>query len=79
MLAIEGQYDNGRVELDEKAPVDRSRVIVLFPAEKSAKKEKMSTEEAVRILDKCKGSIKGSLNAKSERLAYLDERYGNTD
>jgi len=77
MLAIEGRYDNGRVELDEKAPVDRSKVIVLFPMEKPVKKEKMSTEEAFRILDKYKGSIKGDLNAKTERLAYLDERYGN--
>ena len=78
MLAIEGLYDNGRVELDEKAPVDNSRVIVWFPAEKSAEK-KMSAKEALRILDKYKGSINGDLNAKAERLAYVDEKYGNTD
>jgi len=78
MLAIEGQYDKGWVKLDEDAPVDSSRVIVWFPMEKSAKEERMSTEEALRILDKYKGSIRSGLDAKTEKLAYLDERYGNT-
>jgi len=78
MLAIEGQYDKGWVKLDEDAPVDSSRVIVWFPMEKTAKEEGMSTGDALRILDKYKGSIKSGLDAKAEKLAYLAERYGNT-
>jgi len=78
MLAIEGQYEKGWIKLDEDAPMDNSRVIVWFPVEKPAKKEGMSTEEALRILDKYKGSIKGGLDAKADKLTYLDERYGNT-
>ena len=35
--------------------------------------------DAKVILNKYKGSIKADLNAKEEMLAYLDERYGDTD
>jgi len=77
--SIEGRYDKGRVELDEKAHADKSMVIALFPTEAPAEGEIMSTEEAFRILDKYKGSIRSGLCAKAEKLAYLDERYGSAN
>jgi hypothetical protein len=79
MLAIKGDYTNGILRLDQKAPVDSSRVTVLFPIEEAARDEKMSTDEALRIFHKHAGSIKGSIDAREERLHYLDERYGNID
>ena len=36
----------------------------------------MSTKEALRILEKYKGSIKGDFDAEKERDDYLNEKYG---
>ena len=82
MLAIKGTYDNGKLILNEKAPVDNAEVIVFFNisnVDNSASNDTMSREEALRIFHKYAGSIKADMDAKEERLAYLDERYGNID
>ena len=77
MQAIQGIYNNGSVEFINKPPKKRSNVIVVFTDElPDDDDEKMSTEEALRIFHKHAGTIKGDLDAKAERLAYLDERYG---
>ena len=57
------------------------RKIVIFTEEESSNtaQSKMSTDEALHILNKYKGSIKTDLNAKEERLAHLDEKYGDAD
>ena len=77
MQAIQGVYDNGKLKLEEKAPIGRAKVIVIFTEETFIEKQKMSTEEALRIFHKHAGSIKEDVVAREERLAYLDERYGN--
>jgi len=79
MLVIQGVYDNGSFRLDEQAPVKKSRIIVIFSEEEVLKEEKMSTEDALRILDKYKGSIKGDFDAERERDEYLYEKYGGID
>jgi len=79
MQAIQGIYDNGKLKLEEEAPMGKTKVIVIFTEEAFIDKQKMSTEEALRIFHKHAGSIKENVKAKEERLAYLDERYGNTD
>ena len=59
---------------------EENGVFVLMPmvnTEPTAK-HGMSTEEALRIFHKHAGSIKGNIDAKEERLTYLDERYGGT-
>jgi len=75
MQAIQGIYDYGRLNLFEKPPARKAKVIVIFTEE--PKKEDMSTEEALRILNKYAGGINATADAKAERLAYLDERYGS--
>ena len=79
MQAIQGVYDYGRLRLDKKAPKSKAKVIVIFTEEPVVEDDDMSTEEALRIFHKYAGSIKGNIDAKAERLAYLDERYGNTN
>ena len=79
MQAIQGIYNQGRLHLDKSAPKKRAKVIVIFTEEPFADESGMSTEEALSIFHKHAGSIKGNLDAKAERLAYLDERYGSID
>ena len=43
MQAIQGIYDNGRVKLDQKPSIIKSRVIVVFTEEHEREKS-MSTE-----------------------------------
>ena len=74
MQAILGFYDNGVLTLDSKAPVSKSRVIVVFTEE--VPRVRMSTSEALRIFYKYAGSIKGEVDYENERDAYLSEKYG---
>jgi len=75
MQAIQGVYDNGILKLDRKAPVVKSRVIIVFTEEEP--KRKMSAEEALKILNKHAGSIKGDINFEKERDEHLNEKYGS--
>ncbi|MCL2080972.1 MAG: hypothetical protein FWH16_02615 [Oscillospiraceae bacterium] len=79
MQAIQGVYDNGKFSLERQAPVKRSRIIVLFSEEEAGREARMSNDEALRILDKYKGSIKGDFDAESERDEYLNEKFGFVD
>lgn len=49
MIAAQGVYDNGRIQLSENAPVEKANVIVVFPeAEKIEKTdERGSSQKAV--------------------------------
>ena len=76
MQAIQGLYDNGKFSLERQAPVKKGKIIVLFSDEIVVEDRKMSTEEALRILDKYKGSIKGDFDVEKERDEYLHEKYG---
>ena len=77
MQAIQGVYDNGILILDRKAPVAKSRVIVVFTEEESRKK--FSAEEALKILHKHTGSIKSDIDFEKERDEYLNEKYGSVN
>lgn len=77
MQAIQGIYDNGRIQLDRKAPANKARVIVVFTEEES--REKISVEEALRILHKHKGSMKSDIDFEKERDEYLNEKYGSAN
>ena len=62
MQAIQGVYDNGILKLDRKAPLSKSRVIVIFTENETRKK--MSPDEALRIFFKYAGSVKGNIDLK---------------
>ena len=38
MIAVEGLYENGRIELSEKAPMEKVNVIVIFSKAQTLKK-----------------------------------------
>ena len=69
-----------RIRSDKVRVREKDGVFVLIPIVNTEPTDKhsMSTEEALRIFYKHAGSIKGDIDAKEERLTYLDERYGST-
>ena len=80
MQAIQGIYSKGRVKLNEKPPIDNAKVIVIFTDEAVVEHEEvMSTNEALRILNKYSGRIKRDINYQMERDEYLSERYGSAN
>jgi hypothetical protein len=74
MQAIQGIYDNGRVVLDAKAPVNKSRVIVVFTED--YQNTKMTAEEALKVLHKHAATIKGDFDIERERDEHLNEKLG---
>jgi len=80
MLAIKGQYENGVLALDEKAPVNTAKVIVIFPTEIN-EISSMSTDErydtdAMSLFHKFTGSIDRDFDYEKEKDECLDEKYG---
>ncbi len=76
MIALQGVYNKGGLELFGKAPVEKANVVVIFPDEMD--KMKM-TEEDRRLFKKFSGSIKRHIDAKKELLDALEEKYACTD
>ena len=76
MIALQGVYNKGGLELFGKAPVEKANVVVIFPDE--IDKMKM-TEEDRRLFKKFSGSIKRHIDAKKELLDALEEKYACTD
>ena len=68
MQAIQGTYNNGTIILHKKAPKPLSKVIVIFTEEPFAEDD-MSTEEALSIVKKYSGCIKGDFDTKAEMKA----------
>jgi len=79
MQAIQGTYDDGVFSLDRQAPVKKAKIIVLFADDEFVNEKKMSTKEALQILEKYKGSIRGDFDAENERDEYFYEKHGIID
>lgn len=75
MIAVQGLYDNGKIQLTEDAPMEKAKVIVIFPEEETLKETHMSKKMARDLFDEFTGSIKREIDEKSERLGALDEKY----
>ena len=76
MIALQGVYNNGWVELAGKAPTEKANVVVVFPDE--ARRPKM-TEADRKIFRKFSGSIKREIDGKRELLEALEEKYAGVD
>jgi len=81
MQAVQGFYNKGVLTLDKKAPLDKARVVVVFPTEeyvieKPYENEKMSTEEALRLFHSFTGSIDRDIDYEKEKDEYMNEKYG---
>ena len=77
MQAIQGVYNNGTFKLNQQAPVENSKIIVIFVEEKPNSHKKMPKEEALRIFHKYAGSLKRNIDIKEELMEALDKRFEN--
>lgn len=75
MIAVQGLYDNGKIQLTENAPMEKANVIVIFPEGEAAKETHMAPKIARELFDEFTGSIKRAVDEESERLGALDEKY----
>lgn len=78
MIAVEGLYENGRIELSEEAPMEKAKVIVIFPEDQTSKKNVIANS-AKQLFDEFTGCISRDIDEKSERLGALDEKYADFD
>ncbi|MBR1761234.1 MAG: hypothetical protein IJ741_08660 [Schwartzia sp.] len=76
MIALQGVYNNGWVELAGKAPTEKANVVVVFPGETSRQK---MTEEDRKLFQKFSGSIKRHIDEKKELVEALEEKYASAD
>ena len=76
MIALQGVYNNGWVELAGKAPTEKANVVVVFPGETSRPK---MTEEDRKLFQKFSGSIKRHIDEKRELMEALEEKYASAD
>lgn len=77
MIAVQGEYDNGRIRLTEKPPMEKAQVLVIFPDNKG--KTQLSLDVARKTFKEFTGSIKRDINVKQELLEALDEKYESTN
>lgn len=78
MIAVEGLYENGRIELSEEAPMEKAKVIVIFPEDQTSKKNVIANS-AKQLFDEFTGCISRDIDEKAERLGALDEKYADFD
>lgn len=78
MVAVQGLYENGRIELIEDAPMEKANVIVIFPEDQTLEKN-ISENSAKKLFDEFTGCISRKIDEKTERLGALDEKYANFD
>lgn len=75
MVAVEGLYDNGKIKLSQSAPMEKAKVIVIFPETKKKDREQLSTDAAKALFQEFSGCLDGNIDEKTERLGALDEKY----
>ncbi len=78
MIAVQGVYDNGRIQLEEAAPVKKASVIVIFPEGRTAERQ-ISEDSARKLFDDFSGSISRDIDNKAELMAARDEKYASVD
>ena len=76
MIALQGYYENGRLELSEKAPMRRAKVLVVFQEEIARKEVAPADWET---FNRFSGSISRTIDDKAELAAARDERYADID
>lgn len=78
MVAVQGIYENGHIQLEEAAPMEKANVIVIFP-ERSAVKNEKSNQLSRKLFDEFTGSIDRVIDEKKELEAARNEKYANID
>ena len=79
MLALQGYYENGKLNLPENAPT-KGKVYVIFTEENSREKINISD---LQLFEKFSGSVKSDIdiytNGKNELEEGLMEKYASID
>ena len=78
MVAVQGIYENGHIQLEEAAPMEKANVIVIFP-ERDVMKNEKSNQLSRKLFDEFTGSIDRVIDEKKELEAASDEKYANID
>ncbi|MBQ7516336.1 MAG: hypothetical protein IJS96_08650 [Schwartzia sp.] len=71
MIALQGVYNKGWVELFGQAPAEKANVVVVFPHE--TKRSKMTAEDR-QLFKKFSGSIKRDIDERKELIEALEEK-----
>lgn len=71
MVVVEGLYDNGKIMLSESAPMEKAKVIVVFPEPKKENCKRLSTDDARALFDEFSGCLDGDIDERAERLGAL--------
>lgn len=79
MVIVEGLYDNGNIKLLQSAPMEKAKVIVIFPETKKEDKKRLSIDVAKALFHEFSGCLDGDMDEKAERLGALDEKYESVD
>ncbi|MCI9123530.1 MAG: hypothetical protein HFH35_05525 [Eubacterium sp.] len=79
MVAVEGLYDNGKIILSESAPMEKARVIVVFPEPKKEDGKRLGQADARTLFHEFSGCLEGDIDEQAERLGALDEKFENTN
>ena len=51
MIAVEGIYDNGKLSLEKLAPVNKAKVLVIFPDKEKQEKDIIENNDAPKRND----------------------------
>ena len=78
MVAVQGVYENGQIQLAEAAPMERANVIVIFPENHIVKNEQ-SAQMSRKLFEEFTGSIDRIIDEKEELEAARNEKYANID
>ena len=78
MVAVQGVYENGQIQLEEAAPMERANVIVIFPENHIVKNEQ-SDQMSRKLFEEFTGSISRIIDEKEELEAARNEKYANID
>lgn len=76
MQAIKGIIKNGNIHLLEKAPLDETEVLIIFPDKSETnKKSEILVTDAKSILDKYRGKLKDVTDEKEAKTEAAREKY----
>lgn len=78
MIAVQGLYEDGRIQLQDEAPVKKASVIVIFPEERLVGKRENEIHYR-ELFDDFSGSISRTIDEKVELMVARDEKYAHVD
>ena len=79
MIALQGYYNDGKLELMEQAPSRTASVLVIFPEEYPADPAEQTLEEDWRTFERFAGSLSRVIDEKAELEEGLREKYESID